>query len=109
MSFRPPQSLSQPGFTNTGFNVLEYELQSERAAALGRQGLKVEAVIAELNAFDQSAGKAGDREELLYKAADVVWSFFIQREMCGFRNNREIIRRYAIPAEVLSKVGTVRK
>lgn len=109
MSVRPPQSLSQPGLANTGFNILEYELQAERAAALGRQGVKVEAVLAELAAWSpDGAGETG-REEVLYKAADAVWSFFIQREMCGFRNNRDIIKRYAIPKEVLARVGTVRK
>jgi len=109
MSVRPPQSFSQPGFANTGFNVLEYELQAERAAALGRQGLKVEAALAELAAWSPDDAGGTEREELFYKAADAVWSFFIQREMCGFRNNCDIIKRYAIPKEVLARVGTVRK
>ncbi|WP_117193199.1 DUF6665 family protein [Rhizobium terrae] len=109
MSFRPPQSLSQPGFINTGFNVLEYELQSERAAALTRQGVKVEAALAALDAWDETRDGAGRHDTLLYEAADAVWALFIQREICGMRNNRDIIKRYGIPKEVLARVGTVRK
>ncbi len=105
MSFRPPQSLSQPGFANTGFNVLEYEMQVERAAALARQGIKVEEALAALRANDATAPD----DDLLYHAADAVWALFIQREMCGMRNNRDIIKRYDIPKEVLARVGMVRK
>jgi hypothetical protein len=109
MSVRPPQSLSNPGFVNSGFNVLEYEMQAERAAALGRQGVKVEAALAALNAWDEGCDSAEKHENLLFDAADAVWAFFIQREMCGMRNNRDIIKRYGIPKEVLARVGTVRK
>ncbi|CAN7696565.1 DUF6665 family protein [Neorhizobium sp. LjRoot104] len=109
MSVRPPQSFYQPAFTNTGFNVLEYELMSERAAALGRQGLKVEKALAALNAWDPERDSEVLRESLRDDAADAVWGFFIQRETCGLRNNREIIKRYAIPNEVLARIGAVRK
>ncbi|CDZ56733.1 DUF6665 family protein [Neorhizobium galegae] len=109
MSVRPPQSFHQPGFANTGLNVLEYELMSERAAALGRQGLKVEEALAELNAWDPERGNEVLRESLRDDAADAVWALFIQREICGLRNNRDIIKRYAIPSEVLARVGAVRK
>lgn len=107
MSVRPPQSLYQPGFTNTGFNVLEYELQSERAAALGRAGLKVEEALAALNAWSPERDSDAERKSLCDDAADAVWGLFIQREICGLRNNREIVKRYAIPGEVLSRVGAV--
>jgi len=109
MSVRPPQSFSQPGFVNSGFNVLEYEMQAERATALGRQGLKVEAALAALSSWDEKRDGAEKHETLLFDAADAVWAFFIQREMCGMRNNRDIIKRYGIPKEVLARVGTVRK
>jgi hypothetical protein len=107
MSFRPPQSLIRPGFTNPSLNVLEYELQAERTAALARQGTTVEVSLAELR--QSQSGEDGHREELLYRAADAVWALFIQREMCGMRNNRDIIKRYDIPEQVLARVGTVRK
>jgi hypothetical protein len=43
------------------------------------------------------------------EASDAVWAFFIQREICGLRNGRDVIQRYAIPNEVLAKVGAVRR
>ncbi|MCJ9673725.1 MULTISPECIES: DUF6665 family protein [unclassified Neorhizobium] len=109
MSVRPPHSFHQQGFANTGFNVLEYELMSERASALGRQGLKVEEALAALNAWNPERDSEVLRERLRDDAADAVWGLFIQREICGLRNNRDIIKRYAIPSEVLARVGAVRK
>ena len=85
MTVRPPKALS-PTFSTTGaFNVLEYELMSERADALGRHGLKVEKAVAALS--ELKAEVAPDlRERLLDEAADAVWAFFIQREICGLRD-----------------------
>jgi hypothetical protein len=109
MSVRPPQSLRQFHSTDSGFNVLEYELMSERANSLGRHGLKVESALAELRAWDAARRSEAERESLVDKASDAVWAFFIQREICGLRNGRDVIQRYAIPNEVLAKVGAVRR
>lgn len=108
MSFRLPRSLSgqQAGAT---LNPLEYELASERADTLGRQGLKVEAALARLAAWSQDDRRQVDREGLLCDAADAVWALFIQREICGLRNNRDVVARYGIPDEVLARLGAVRK
>ncbi len=46
MSVRPPQSFRPSEQNKNGFNVLEYELMSERADSLGRHGLKAEAALA---------------------------------------------------------------
>lgn len=108
MSLRPPKALS-PTFSTTGtFNVLEYELMSERADALGRHGLKVEKALAALSELKAEA--APDlRERLLDEAADAVWAFFIQREICGLRDSRDAVRRYGIPKEVMARLGIVRR
>jgi hypothetical protein len=107
MTVRPPQALA-PSFTrDSGLNLLEYELMSERADALGRYGLKVERAIAALAALDE-ATPAVEREALLNEAADIVWAFFIQREICGLRSNRDAIQRYGIPREVIARLGIVR-
>ena len=45
----------------------------------------------------------------LMDAADKVWAFFIQREMCGLRSQKDAIRRYAIPPEVIARLGVVRR
>jgi hypothetical protein len=46
---------------------------------------------------------------LLEGAADLVWAFMIQRELCGFRNWDAVVKDYSIPREVLSRVGQVRR
>ncbi|WP_042954847.1 DUF6665 family protein [Rhizobium leguminosarum] len=109
MSVRPPQSFRQSQQDRNGFNVLEYELMSERADSLGRHGLKVEAALAALKAWTSDHQSAEDREKLLNEASDAVWAFFIQREICGLRNNRDAIQRYGIPNEVLARLGAMRK
>ncbi|MBW9063245.1 hypothetical protein JNB71_07935 [Rhizobium herbae] len=109
MTVRPPQSLS-PSFTrDSGLNLLEYELMSERADALGRHGLKVEKAIAALSVLGDAATTPDRREQLLNDAADAVWAFFIQREICGLRSNRDAVQRYGIPKEVMARLGIIRK
>jgi hypothetical protein len=109
MTVRPPQSLP-PSFTrDSGLNLLEYELMSERADALGRNGLKVEKAIAALSVLGDAATKPERREQLLNDAADAVWAFFIQREICGLRSNRDAVQRYGIPKEVMARLGIIRK
>jgi hypothetical protein len=109
MPLRPPHSFKQSISIEGGFNVLEYELLSERASSLGRTGLKVEEALAKLRAWNADRQATDQRDNLLNEAADAVWAFFVQREICGLRNGREVIQRYAIPGEVLAKVGVVRK
>jgi hypothetical protein len=96
MTLRPPQSLRRFGAAGSHLNVFEYELMAERADALGRHGLKVEKALAE-------------RQRLLDDAVDAVWAFLIQREICGFRDSRDAVRRYGIPKEVMARLGIVRK
>jgi hypothetical protein len=104
MSFRPPQSYqSNPG-GKSPLNVLEYELMAERADSLGRAGLRAEAALARL-----SQAKEEDREDLLDDAAAEVYALFIQREICGLKNGRDVIARYAIPGAVLARLGVSRK
>ncbi|GLR50270.1 hypothetical protein KYK30_00695 [Shinella yambaruensis] len=109
MTVRPPQALAPSFSKDTGLSILEYELMSERADALGRHGLKVEKAL-ELLAGRLAAGCGeAEREDLLNDAADKVWAFFIQREICGLRSQKDAIRRYAIPPEVIARLGIVRR
>jgi hypothetical protein len=82
---------------------------SERADALGRHGLKVEKALALLAERLAAGCPQEERDALLDDAADKVWAFFIQREMCGLRSQKDAIRRYAIPPEVIARLGIVRK
>ncbi len=109
MAVRPPQSLYRPASTGSAVNPLEYELMSERADSLGRHGLKVEKAIAALSVLDEGGVSPERREALLNAAADEVWAFFIQRELCGLRSNRDAVERYGIPAQVMARLGIVRK
>jgi hypothetical protein len=109
MTVRPPQTLRQPFSVESGFNVLEYELMAERANSLGRHGRKVESALRDLKACDAGRCGHGARENLLNRASDAVWALFVQREICGLRNSRDVVQRYAIPDEVLARLGSVRR
>ncbi|HEY8574402.1 DUF6665 family protein [Phenylobacterium sp.] len=95
-----PQSLTKRLGVETGEAVLRYELLQEQAAALGRQGERVEKALAAL-----AACPGEGRPEALKVAADAVWCFFVQREVMGLRDRTAIVAQYAIPREVLNRLG----
>ena len=107
MSLRPPSQYSANALAggssaNAGLNVLDHEIAGEKAAALGRAGERVEKALAELRA---AAPGSPERGALLGEAARAVHAYFIQRESCGLRRHQEVIREYAIPNEVLARLG----
>jgi hypothetical protein len=57
--------------------------------------------------LDRSSGKT--RQGLIAEAAEKVYYFKIQRELCGMRDWDEVVEFYAIPSEVLKQVGSWRK
>jgi hypothetical protein len=89
--------LGRHGVESDGF---AHELVSEQAAALGRAGRAVEVALARL-----ADASPADRDALLKAAASAVWTFFVQREACGFRDQKGVIAHYAIPKAVLSRLG----
>lgn len=112
MTVRIPQSLSTGLRQDTGWDVLDYEIREQKAQALGSLSAQVERALAALRAFD-AGGRGPDwearRPALLDEAADRVWAFMIQRELCGLRNWDAVVRDYGIPGEVLNRVGQVRR
>jgi hypothetical protein len=105
MSLRMPRDLarlSRGGRETGNLSTLEVEVLSESASTLGYQGRKVEKALAVL-------ALAGDdtRDAALSAAGEAVWAFFIQRELCGLRDHRQIIREMGIPQAVLSRLGAV--
>jgi hypothetical protein len=80
--------------------ALRSEIVEEQAAALGRMGRKAEAALAALRAHEGEG-----RAEVLKKAADAVWCFFVQREVMGLRDRTQIIADYQIPREVMVRLG----
>lgn len=100
MAVRPPKQLAKVVNPETGQSMVEAEIMAETAASLGHHGRKVEAALKRLEGADEAT-----RPEALKLAAREVWAFFIQREMCGMRDHRLIIREMGIPEAVLRRLG----
>jgi hypothetical protein len=98
----------------TGVDFLDYELAQEQASALGRIGRALEDALAALREFDAihphsdtpEAAREG-RNTLVAKAGHALWMFVVQREACGLRDSRAIMREYKVPAEVQMRMGLV--
>ncbi len=106
MSFRPPASLLSPSAKDM-MSPLEIELAGEKADALARAGRKLEEALLRLEAARDEDGAL--RDPLIDAAADAVFGLTIQRELCGLRNQTDMVRRYQIPKEVMARVGITRK
>jgi hypothetical protein len=100
-SLRMPQSLAKRLGVETGEAVLRYELLAEQAASLGRMGRKAEAALAALRDHPGGEGRA----QALAAATDAVWCFLVQREVMGLRDRAAIVAEYAIPREVMARLG----
>ena len=83
---------------------VERELKGEQAASLGRYGREVERTLAALRGAD--APDPDTRRQLVQDCAEAVWRYFIQREALGLSNHDLVIKHYAIPGEVLARVGS---
>jgi hypothetical protein len=100
------------GSPHTPLDVLEYELVQEQAAALGRMGRALEAALAKLREFDAAHPRADAPESdgqarriLVREAGRALWMFVVQREACGLRDGRTVMRDYDVPGEVLLHSG----
>ena len=103
---RPPSRYSNSalagGTASDGLNPLDYEIAAEKAASLGRAGERVER---SLHLLREKGADAAERPLLLRDAAEAVYAYVIQRELCGLRRHQDVIREYAIPNEVLARLG----
>jgi hypothetical protein len=93
-------------------DVLNYEIVQEQAAALGRLGRSLEAALADLREFDAthpcseaSPEERQTRRTLVTVAGETLWMFVVQRESCGLRDSRSLMRDYKVPAEVQERMG----
>jgi hypothetical protein len=109
MAYDLPDRLALARRSDAAFNVLESDLTAEKASSLGHHGRQVEKAMAALRAFDQAPGDPDERLRLVRKAAREVWAFFVQRELCGLRDQKEVIRLYGIPGEVLVRLGAIER
>jgi hypothetical protein len=96
----------------TPVDVLNYEIVQEQAAALGRMGRTLEAALARLWKFDATHQRSGApastqqaRRTLVTEAGHALWMFVVQREACGLRDSRTVMRDYNVPGEVQQCMG----
>ena len=110
MSLNLTDILARRRASDQVFNPIEADILAEKASSLGHHGRRVEAAIAALRAHDAADNPNPDeRLSLVRKAAHEVWAFLVQRELCGLRDQREVVRFYGIPPEVMVRLGAVEK
>jgi len=109
MSVRLPSNLGSSSVSDVLFDALGHEILAEKASALGRAGERAATCLARLRdhgAADANAPEPDSRrKQLLGEAAEAVYAFFIQRELCGLRRHDAVIRELGIPREVLVRLG----
>ena len=95
-------------------DVLNYEIAQEKAVALGRMGRALEEALAKLRDYDAAHPRSGAlastqqaRRFLVTEAGHALWMFVVQREACGLRDSRAIMRDYDVPGEVQQRMGAV--
>jgi hypothetical protein len=95
-------------------DVLNYEIAQEKAVALGRMGRALEKALAKLREFDAAHPRSGApasaqqaRRTLVTEAGHALWMFVVQREACGLRDSRTVMRDYNVPGEVQQCMGAV--
>ncbi|WP_408014690.1 DUF6665 family protein [Rhizobium rhizophilum] len=49
-----------------------------------------------------------DLDAFRHAAANAVFALTVQRELCAFRSQADMVRRYAIPSDVTARVGVSR-
>ena len=95
-------------------DALDYEIAQEMAGALGRLGRALERALQALAEFDATAaagngpsnqGARDTRRRLTVEAGHALWLFIVQREACGLRDSRQIMRDYRVPPEVGNRIG----
>ena len=109
------RSMQKTGATmrvRRGVDLLHHEIVQEQASALGRLGRGLEAALKDLREFDAahphsgaSCGKQQARRTLVTAAGHALWMFVVQREACGLRESRSLMRDYGVPAEVQERMG----
>jgi len=102
MTLRTPHS----GVRSAPVAALDYEIAEEQASALGRLGRALEMALAALADCDRTSSTSGEtRRRLVQDASEALWYFIVQREACGLRDPRPVMRDYRVPAEVYARMG----
>ena len=93
-------------------DVLNYEIAQDQAVALGRMGRALEKALARLREFDAAHPRSSApasahqiRRTLVREAGHALWMLVVQREACGLRDSRTVMREYKVPGEVQQCMG----
>jgi hypothetical protein len=102
---------TKPTRTASPLDLIDTEIIQEQASALGRLGRGLEAALAALREFDAalvsppSDSVRTQRAALVAQAGHALWMFVVQRESCGLRDSRAVMRDYQVPPEVQVRMG----
>lgn len=91
-----------PLTSEAAFDALGHEILAEKAASLGRAAERALSSVQKLHGY---SGNGDERGALVKAAAEAVYAYFVQRELCGFRRHDDIVREFGIPKEVLVRLG----
>jgi hypothetical protein len=91
-------------------DVIQQEVAEERAGALGRAGRRLEQALESFRDYETSGAPRvhAKRDRLLWELAERVHAFVVQREACGLRDSRHMLKHFDIPREALARVGARR-
>jgi hypothetical protein len=102
---------TKPTRAASPLDLIDTEIIQEQASALGRLGRGLEAALAALREFDATLGATPSdtartqRATLVAQAGHALWMFVVQREACGLRDSRAVMRDYQVPPEVQVRMG----
>jgi len=102
---RLPQHLAEPAHVDTGEANLRFELLEEIDAAVGHTERDVERTLRALREHDADPREPEGRRALLDDAVQAVWRLIVQHEAGDLTDHRALIERYAIPPEVMARIG----
>ena len=105
-ALRLPQHLAEPAHVDSGEAHLKFELLEDIDAAVGHTERDVERALRALRDHDTDPNDPLDRQVLLDAAVDAVWRLIVQHEACDCSDHRELVQRYRIPSEVMSRLGS---
>jgi hypothetical protein len=103
MTLRDSLELIRTVRPDAGTAAIEHEINAERASSLGAAEQRVIAAVTALQ------DPQNDRADALDYARQMVWAYFVQRELIGFRRHNDVIQELNIPSEVLAGLGAIPK
>lgn len=107
-ALRLPQHLADPAHVDSGEAHMRFELLEDIDVAVGHTERDVVRTLRALREHEASGAPAETRAPVLEAAVEAVWRLIVQHEACDCADHNELIQRYRIPSEVLSRIGALR-